>query len=741
MAARTIQSRCARSRRCAATSRTRGPCARSPWPLLVVAAARVPAPRPRVPALGVAARAARPGLALARGGRGRASRPRRRRGPRRAGRPRPRVLFALAAAVVLRRSGLWYASRLRVSGRRAPLPADGAEPLARGRPRPARQPRARGLARGHAGAGGAALRRPARGRPAVPAHSPGLPFLLAPVYALGRPAACACVAAGAGRAPALAVVAWRLAARRAPADRRAGAASPGLAAARPAGRLLRLPRLHRGALGARARAARSRCCWAAPSVRGGRRRRAARLGAALAAREDDPGRGRAGRRRRGPPARPPAAPRSCAVAAAVRRGLSSRTTTPSSGSASPLAIYGGLPPSAAGLAAARPLAGLLLDRSFGLLPARAGLPGRPGRRVPDACAAPAVAARCWSLLAVLAPACSVADVVGRPVPAGALPGPAGAAARRRAWPARRSRVRGPRPRALALAVLAAVGLRARRCSPSRDPGDLLLLNRGDRPTRLWAALSGGRRVGRYLPSLVTGRPGRGPRGGRLGGGARRAARPRRARPARRRAWTAVHRHRACRSCCCLPRGPPWTTGRGPPETASVVSSADVRRGGCHEDAGRHCVARAADRGAQLPAAERDDVLSGGVRMIPITTPKGTFSVWTKRVGKQPDDQGPAAARRARARPTSTSRPSTATSRPRASSTTTTTSSARPTATSPTSRTCGSCRASSTRSSRSARRSGSTRTTSTCSASPGAASWRSSTRSSTSSTSRGWSSRT
>lgn len=29
---------------------------------------------------------------------------------------------------------------------------------------------------------------------------------------------------------------------------------------------------------------------------------------------------------------------------------------------------------------------------------------------------------------------------------------------------------------------------------------------------------------------------------------------------------------------------------------------------------------------------RDDVLSGGVKMIPIQTPKGTFHVWTKRVG-------------------------------------------------------------------------------------------------------------
>lgn len=32
---------------------------------------------------------------------------------------------------------------------------------------------------------------------------------------------------------------------------------------------------------------------------------------------------------------------------------------------------------------------------------------------------------------------------------------------------------------------------------------------------------------------------------------------------------------------------------------------------------------------------RSDLLSGGVRMIPITTPKGTFRVWTKRVGNNP----------------------------------------------------------------------------------------------------------
>jgi proline iminopeptidase len=32
---------------------------------------------------------------------------------------------------------------------------------------------------------------------------------------------------------------------------------------------------------------------------------------------------------------------------------------------------------------------------------------------------------------------------------------------------------------------------------------------------------------------------------------------------------------------------------------------------------------------------RDDVLSGGVRMIPVSTPRGTFKVWTKRTGNNP----------------------------------------------------------------------------------------------------------
>ncbi len=32
---------------------------------------------------------------------------------------------------------------------------------------------------------------------------------------------------------------------------------------------------------------------------------------------------------------------------------------------------------------------------------------------------------------------------------------------------------------------------------------------------------------------------------------------------------------------------------------------------------------------------RDDVLSGGVKLIAVDTPKGTFQVWTKRTGNNP----------------------------------------------------------------------------------------------------------
>jgi len=43
----------------------------------------------------------------------------------------------------------------------------------------------------------------------------------------------------------------------------------------------------------------------------------------------------------------------------------------------------------------------------------------------------------------------------------------------------------------------------------------------------------------------------------------------------------------------------------------------------------------AGRGGYLDNTGRPDILEGGVRMIPITTPRGSFKVWTKRVGNNP----------------------------------------------------------------------------------------------------------
>ena len=41
----------------------------------------------------------------------------------------------------------------------------------------------------------------------------------------------------------------------------------------------------------------------------------------------------------------------------------------------------------------------------------------------------------------------------------------------------------------------------------------------------------------------------------------------------------------------------------------------------------------------LDYSDRDDVLSGGVKLIPVDTLKGTFRVWTKRVGNNPTAHG------------------------------------------------------------------------------------------------------
>jgi proline iminopeptidase len=57
--------------------------------------------------------------------------------------------------------------------------------------------------------------------------------------------------------------------------------------------------------------------------------------------------------------------------------------------------------------------------------------------------------------------------------------------------------------------------------------------------------------------------------------------------------------------------------------------------GCGPGPGGAPAAPPAAPAAYFDSAGRDDVLSGGVRLIPITTPKGTFRVWTKRVGNNP----------------------------------------------------------------------------------------------------------
>jgi len=62
----------------------------------------------------------------------------------------------------------------------------------------------------------------------------------------------------------------------------------------------------------------------------------------------------------------------------------------------------------------------------------------------------------------------------------------------------------------------------------------------------------------------------------------------------------------------------------------LVASALVLLG-CSNDA----PSTLAVSGDYLDNTGRADVLSGGVRMIPVETPKGTFRVWTKRVGNNP----------------------------------------------------------------------------------------------------------
>jgi hypothetical protein len=170
------------------------------------------------------------------------------------------------------------------------------------------------------------------------------------------------------------------------------------------------------------------------------------------------------------------------------------------GTPSPLAIYGGALPEGEGGSPLRALAGLFLDRSFGVLPvapvlllALAGAPFLSWRRhwphvlTGAAVLVPALAWRMWwggqcppgRLLVPVVPLLCLA--VGSRV------------------------AQGERGLVRWRFGLAAAGL-ALLLYAAWDPGALRLVNRGDRPTRLWADLSGEGDLGRYLPSLVFANP-------------------------------------------------------------------------------------------------------------------------------------------------------------------------------------------------------------------------------------------
>jgi hypothetical protein len=331
----------------------------------------------------------------------------------------------------------------------------------------------------------------ADGRP-YPAHSPGLPLLLAPLYALGGRALC--VVALTLAAAVLSLEMGR-AARRLTGDDEAALAAWALALAPPVSfyafeiytevpAALALTVALRLALTARGTGGAAACALLAsalPWLHLKMAPAAAVVGAA--ALWHLRGRARAV---------------FVGLAAAMAVGFLAYYHA-IFGVASPLAIYGGMPRDASG-SPVRALAGLLLDRSFGLLPVApvfllglAGLGALVGRRA------------WWPLLlgaAVVAPVlpwrmwwggqCPPARFLVPLVPVLALALAARIALTRTGiarwrWPL------------VLLGVAATIGMTVR-------PGALLLLNRGDRPTRLWAALSGERPIGPYLPSMTAPTP-------------------------------------------------------------------------------------------------------------------------------------------------------------------------------------------------------------------------------------------
>jgi hypothetical protein len=168
----------------------------------------------------------------------------------------------------------------------------------------------------------------------------------------------------------------------------------------------------------------------------------------------------------------------------------------------PLAIYGGhLPPQLSG-APLRATAGFLLDRSFGLLPhapafvlALAAVPLAVRRPLRDTWPFALV------LAAVLTPVLSWRMWWGGQCPPGrflvpllGVLGPLVALRAARDPGVTRGVLRWRAALVAAGYAIAAITI--------YDPGRLMLLNRRNRPTRLWTALSGEGDVGRYLPSLT-----------------------------------------------------------------------------------------------------------------------------------------------------------------------------------------------------------------------------------------------
>jgi len=331
----------------------------------------------------------------------------------------------------------------------------------------------------------------ADGRP-YPAHSPGLPLLLAPLYALGgRPL---CVLALTLAAAALSLEMWR-SARRLTGDDEAALLAWALALVPPVA--FYAFEIYTEVPAALALAVALRLLLARPGLGGAAA--AALLAGAL------------------PWLHLKMLPAAVALAlvAAVRLRGRARTVffavagllgigflayyRAIFGVASPLAIYGGVPRDADG-SPLRAVAGLALDRSFGLLPyapvflvGLAGL-GRLARLrawesllVAAAVVAPVLPWRMW-----WGGQCPPARFLVPLVPVFALALAARVALSRTGL----ARWRWP---------LALLGLAATIFMTIR-PAALLLLNRGDRPTRLWAALSGERPIATYLPSLVSAVP-------------------------------------------------------------------------------------------------------------------------------------------------------------------------------------------------------------------------------------------